>query len=109
MSPLPREYRIASLLIDLEASLRVAGLWEQEEPPPEALASAEPFCVDTLAFPQWLQWIFLPRMSALISAGLPLPGRSGIAEMAELCFEGRRAALVTLLREIDAAIGETPD
>ncbi|WP_258876037.1 YqcC family protein, partial [Pseudomonas aeruginosa] len=29
---------------------------------PEALASPEPFCVDTLALEQWLQWIFLPRM-----------------------------------------------
>lgn len=113
MSPLPREYRIASLLIDLEAVLRTAGLWEREAPGAEALASVEPFCVDTLEFPQWLQWVFLPRMSALISAGMPLPDRSGIAEMAEMWSGGRGASrgpsVVAVLREIDLAIGAAPD
>lgn len=108
MSVLPREYRIASLLIDLEAALRVAGLWEREAPGADALASIEPFCVDTLEFPQWLQFVFLPRMSALISAGEPLPDRSGIADMAEMWFQGRRARsgppVLAVLREIDVAI-----
>jgi uncharacterized protein YqcC (DUF446 family) len=112
MNTLPREYRIASLLIDLEAALRVAGLWEQSAPDAKALASVEPFCVDTLEFPQWLQFVFLPRMSALISAGEPLPERSGIAEMAEMWFQGRRPpsgpSVVAVLREIDIAIGRAP-
>ena len=106
MSVLAREYRIASLLIDLEASLRMSGLWAQQPPSGQALASPEPFCVDTLEFPQWLQFVFLPRMSALIGAGSPLPSRSGIAEMAEFCFAGKHAAMVALLREIDRVIGE---
>lgn len=108
MSTLPRVYRIASLLIDLEAALRVAGLWGRQEPAAQALASAEPFCVDTLEFPQWLQFVFLPRMSALISEGLPLPERSGIAEMAEMWLRGVRSpygpSLLAVLREIDTAI-----
>ena len=57
--------RVAALLIDLEGALRSRLLWDADEPSPEALASTQPFCIDTLDFPQWLQFVFLPRMRAL--------------------------------------------
>ena len=45
---------IAEVLIDIEAQLRQLNLWQRVAPPEEALASTEPFCVDTLSLPQWL-------------------------------------------------------
>lgn len=60
-------------LRELENALRSNGLWEQTPPSEEALASDEPFCVSTLAPTQWLQWIFIPRMDALLDAGSELP------------------------------------
>jgi uncharacterized protein YqcC (DUF446 family) len=54
--------------------------------PAEALASVEPFSVDTLDFEQWLQWIFLPRMKMILEQDLPLPNASGIQEMAEMVY-----------------------
>ncbi|MFT3929779.1 MAG: YqcC family protein [Spongiibacteraceae bacterium] len=91
--------QIASLLIDIEAELRRLQQWQRELPSPEALASSEPFCVDTLTFAQWLQFIFLPRMHALVAAGQLPPGKCEIKPMAEEYF----AAGPFLEKRIDSA------
>lgn len=93
---------IASLLIDIEAELRRLRLWDAEPPTPEALASTEPFCVDTLSFPQWLQFIFLPRMHALVAAQQLPPGRCEIRPLAEQYFNGGKLDVLALLRAIGA-------
>ncbi len=87
---------VAELLIDIEAQLRQLGLWEREPPPPQALASDQPFSVDTLTLPQWLQFIFLPTLHRLLAEGQPLPGRCGIAPMAQEYFRGLALASATL-------------
>ena len=94
---------VADQLLQLEAEMRRLQLWESEAPSPEALASREPFCVDTLSLPQWLQFVFLPRMSQLIELEQPLPGRSGIAPLAEEFFKNSSGfdALIVLLADID--------
>lgn len=58
----------------LQAQLQALDLWSATPPSPEALASTMPFMYDTLQFHQWLQWVFMPRLHALIEAGSPLPG-----------------------------------
>ena len=50
-------------------------MWDKVPPPPEALASEQPFSIDTLTLPQWLQFIFLPTLYRLLDEGQPLPGR----------------------------------
>ena len=103
-----RAARIALLLGDLESALRAASLWESAPPAPAALESVEPFCVDTLALPQWLQWIFLPRMRALLDARAALPPKCGVAPMAEMYFLARSDAaalrIVAVLHDIDRAV-----
>lgn len=49
--------RVLALLSELEDELRQLGWWEQQAPSAQALQSQQPFCVDTLEFSQWLQWI----------------------------------------------------
>lgn len=88
---------VAEVLIDIEAALRQTGQWDPETPPPEALASTEPFCIDTLTLPQWLQFIFLPRLHRLLADGTPLPGRCAIAPMAEEFYRGSGLAVADLL------------
>ncbi|MCG3169407.1 MAG: putative protein YqcC [Pseudomonadales bacterium] len=96
--------RIARLLPELEVELRARDLWSAHAPPPQALASTQPFCVDTLAFEQWLQFVFLPRVEALLAAGAALPAGCAIAAMGEIRFTDRdHAALIALLRAIDEA------
>ena len=75
--------RIADILLEVEASLRRSGRWECARPPESALGSEQPFCLDTLRFEQWLQWIFLPRMKQILEQRRPLPARSGIFAYAE--------------------------
>jgi len=87
---------VAALLIDIEAQLRQLGLWDRVPPPPEALASDQPFSIDTLTLPQWLQFIFLPTLYRLLDEGQPLPGRCGIAPMAQEYFRGTGFASTAL-------------
>lgn len=79
---------VAELLIDIEAELRQLGLWDKVPPPPAALASDQPFSIDTLTLPQWLQFIFLPTLYRLLEEAQPLPGRCGIAPLAQEYFRG---------------------
>ena len=95
---------IAEVLIDIEAQLRQLGLWDKIPPSTEALASTEPFCVDTLTLPQWLQFIFLPTLYRMLEEEQALPERCGIAPMAEEFFRGSGLAigeLVSSLVKID--------
>lgn len=95
---------LADRLLGIEIELRALGLWDAEAPTAEALASREPFCVDTLRFSQWLQFVLLPRLQVLLEAGAPLPANSQIAPMAEQSLqgiEGEPARLLTELRALD--------
>jgi len=91
---------IATLLLELEAEMRTLEVWDAEPPAPQALASTQPFCVDTLTLPQWLQFVFLPRMSQLVEAEQPLPQKCGIAPMAEEYFRGTGLAIGGLARKL---------
>ena len=91
---------VAEVLIDIEAQLRQLGLWDKIPPSTEALASTQPFCVDTLSLPQWLQFVFLPRLYEMLEAGQPLPDRCGIAPMAEEYFRGLDLTADALLRSL---------
>jgi uncharacterized protein YqcC (DUF446 family) len=70
--------RIADVLLELEATLRSNDLWDPCRPAYSALSSTQPFCLDTLRFEQWLQWVFLPRMKHTLENTWPLPQKSGI-------------------------------
>lgn len=99
--------RIADVLLEVEANLRVSGRWDHHQPPPAALTSPQPFCLDTLRFEQWLQWIFLPRMKQILEQQLPLPAKSGIYEYAEdYCYKDdpRSRQLLTLIKRFDDLI-----
>ncbi|TLP54666.1 MULTISPECIES: YqcC family protein [Pseudomonas] len=80
---------IADHLLLIEHELRTQGWWSDQVPSAEALASTVPFAVDSMAFEQWLQWIFLPRMAQILEHGHPLPNASGILVMAETVFTDR--------------------
>lgn len=92
--------QIADQLLLIERALRVQGWWDATPPSEGALASQEPFCVDTLDFAQWLQWIFLPRMKAIIEAGADLPAVSGILPMAEHVYGANNRAAAELLQAL---------
>ena len=99
--------RIADVLLEVEASLRGSGKWEQIRPSRHALSSSQPFSIDTLRFEQWLQWIFLPRMKDILEQQKPLPQRSAIHVYAEGCLRKRNtneANLLALIKRFDDLI-----
>ena len=102
---------VADQLLLIERELRALSLWGEQPPSEEALASQEPFCVDTLELEEWLQWIFLPRMKLIIETGAQLPRASGIRAIAEMVYvdEGEHMhALFEAMGEFDRLIGEAP-
>lgn len=99
--------RLSQLLVQLTAELQRQQLWQAQSPPVQALASTEPFCVDTLSFNQWLQWIMIPRFEQMIVAGVALPQRCEIQPMAEEGLKGLATdvdGLIALIGEIDRAL-----
>lgn len=81
--------QVASALIDVEAVLRQLQLWSAQAPSPEALASTQPFCVDTLTFPEWLQFVFVSRLRSMLETGQPLPRQCNVSPMVEEYFRGQ--------------------
>ena len=77
---------VLNLLNAMEQELKKLALWEGLPPSPEALASTTPFCMNTLRLSQWLQWIFIPRVRAIIDQGAELPVGANMRPYAEEAF-----------------------
>ncbi|HEU4616839.1 MAG TPA: YqcC family protein [Gammaproteobacteria bacterium] len=106
MQPEQRERALVAVVDGLEAELRRMDLWEPEPPSEEQLASTQPFCCDTLALSQWLQWLLIPRMRRIFAGEGELPTASAIHPLAEDCFEhlDDARALLTLIDRFDRLI-----
>lgn len=101
--------RLATLLDQVEAELKRLELWEEKPPPSGAFASPNPFCFDTMALTQWLQWVFIPRMRETLAMGVPLAAPCQVAPAVELYFNdlgSDSGNLVVLLEELDALMPE---
>jgi uncharacterized protein YqcC (DUF446 family) len=98
--------RCKTHLTRLEALLKQQKLWSDIEPSSAALASTAPFACDTLAFEEWLQFIFIPKFSALINAQQALPSHMQIAPMAAQVwqFNASRQPIIELLISMDDVI-----
>jgi len=98
------EIQVQERLRAIELQLKESGLWQTIAPNSHAFSSTEPFCVDTMTPLQWLQWVLLPRMQALLDAGAPLPTALAIAPYYEVALEGeipQRAQLLHCLNTFD--------
>ncbi len=95
---------LTDLLSELELQLRAAELWQDSMPSEQALASQQPFALDTLEPHQWLQWIFLPRMYALIGAEQALPRGFALAPYFEECWklQSEYLSIIAVIRQIDS-------
>ena len=87
-----------TLLENLEKELRKLECWETIPPSNEAISSSVPFCMDTMAFTQWLQWLFIPRVRAILDQGGTLPKGANITPYAEEALKVEKI-------EIDTAAG----
>ncbi|MCE9678152.1 YqcC family protein [Shewanella sp. AS1] len=93
-------------LIELE--LKSLAMWASSPPSEEALVDPTPFACESLAFEQWLQFIFIPKMSQLVALKAPLPQRIALAPMAEHVWQNqpKMKRLTTLLNQLDERLSE---
>lgn len=97
-------YHQTQLLLDrLETVMREADIWESTSPDAAALASSEPFAIDTLTCSQWLQWIFIPRMKLLVTLKATLPTQFEISPYVEEAMKAQPgcSAVLAVTREFD--------
>ncbi|TCS40144.1 YqcC family protein [Reinekea marinisedimentorum] len=95
---------VKELLIKLEQEMKQQGCWQQVPPAAEKLNSVEPFSVDTLTCTEWLQWVYVARLHAIIEAGGCLPSGAQVYPYAEeaLKSEGFEAdRLLALIKRLD--------
>lgn len=78
-----RARQLLSLLVDLECHMRRADLWRARPPSAEALTSSLPFCIDTLEFNEWLQFVFIVKLHSLATTEKLGTIQSQVAPMAE--------------------------
>ena len=98
-------------LQQLEAEMRAASLWSAQAPSEQAMASTMPFMYDTLQIEEWLQWVFVPRLHALLDANADLPGNCSVHPLAEHEWTNRlpnntHSAALKLLAAIDATLSK---
>jgi len=87
----------------IEAEMRRIGYWQNQPLRPEQMQFKQAFAMDTMAFTQWLQFIFLPRVREA-AASNQFPSGSSVGTQAVREFDGDPNAgnLTTLLAEFDA-------
>ncbi|WP_353612919.1 YqcC family protein [Mangrovibacter phragmitis] len=89
----------------LEQQLRDCGQWQAEPPHASAFESSQPFFLDTLQPYEWLQWVLIPRMHALLDGSHALPENFAVAPYYEQALApdhtGRESVLAVLV-ELDA-------
>lgn len=88
---------LADLLLELQVTMQTANVWECERPSAEALASQQPFCLDTMTLAQWLRYVMIERFQGMIERQEPLPSRCHISPMIEEAFRGLPASDVKQL------------
>ncbi len=96
----------------IEQVLRDHQLWQGVAPQPAAFDSTQPFCMDTLEPHEWLQWVLIPRMHALIDSAQPLPDSFAIAPYYEMALDAAhvgREPLLAALQELDVLFAGPAD
>jgi uncharacterized protein YqcC (DUF446 family) len=102
-----RTEQVSVLLLKIRTEMEALELWQSSPPSAQALASTQPFCIDTLHFTEWLQWLLIPRLQEMIRQELPLPQSSQIQPMAEEVFKQMQAdtdALLALINRLDETL-----
>lgn len=102
----PERNYIRTLLEDLRTELHEQGLWSDEPPPAEALDSTEPFAVDQLRLEQWLQYVFIGRLEAILDHSAPLPEHCEVLPYAEqqLTHLDRPEPLLRIIGKLDIMV-----
>ncbi|TNH07559.1 YqcC family protein [Testudinibacter sp. TR-2022] len=103
-----QEDKVRQHLQQLQYNLQQLALWQTSPPEQERLQSEQPFHLDTLEPYEWLQWIFIPRMHALLDAEAPLPSKIAITPYLEEAMNdiAQLELLLSPLTDIESLLNE---
>lgn len=98
---------ILTILEQIEAELKSLGLHggPLNRPSDEAFLSDVPFCLDTMAFHQWIEYVLVERLRSLIHNKQELPATLLVHTAAQEYYRGSwhiYKNLITLLRKLDS-------
>ena len=90
-------------LAEIEAELKRIRFWQNTPLKPEQYRFTRAFALDTMAYSQWLQFIFVPRVQAIIDQRGQFPKQSnvGVQAIREFDTVPEAAELTRLLCEFD--------
>lgn len=94
--------RVRQQLHLIETLLREQGQWQAVAPDASVFESTQPFCMDTLEPFEWLQWVLIPRMHALLDGNHPLPVSFAVAPYYEIALDSTHPARDPLLAQLAA-------
>lgn len=78
---------VTAELNELQSQMERKGLWQTLPPSPDKMMSVEPFSIDTLTFLEWLQWVYIARLRAIIEADAELPSGAQVYPYGEEAFK----------------------
>lgn len=94
--------RVRQQLHLIETLLREQGQWQAVSPDASVFESTQPFCMDTLEPFEWLQWVLIPRMHALLDGNHPLPESFAVAPYYEIALDATYPARNVVLVQLEA-------
>ena len=102
---MPKHALVLEKILAIEAEMKRIGLWQEQPLSAEAYDFRQAFAMDTMAFSQWLQFVFVPRVKQIIAEKGSFPSGSMVAVQAVREFDsGPREAseLLKMLFDFDA-------
>jgi uncharacterized protein YqcC (DUF446 family) len=95
---------VQTKLDEIVAEMKRIGFWQAEPLKPEQYDFRSAFALDTMAFNQWLQFVFVPRVEQILASQGTFPARSQVGSQAIREYDGvpEAAHLVELLCAFDA-------
>lgn len=100
---------IKAALLNLEQELRQMDLWggKQKRPSEKSLNSQSPFCLDTIEFHEWLEYVLIDKLTMMLDSGAPLPEKMLVHTYAQEKYRGQWTKyrnLIGALHKLDALI-----
>lgn len=99
--------RLGELADEIERELKRLQWWQADPPSEETVLAGGAFGMGTVAFPEWLQVVFVARLRQAASGEFPLPSSSSVSTMATREFDGYTEdveRLMELLYEVDRIV-----
>lgn len=100
----PRLARAAEIADEIEAELKRLRWWMDDPPSEESVVAGGAFGMNAVAFPTWLQVVFVKRLRQAAAGEFPLPKSSQVSTFATREFDGYPEdvePLMRLLYEVD--------